>query len=131
MSARKNPLPPPVLAPATTNTLKTLRNKLASLARSRLILGSIIFCAALSVILATSRFGLKRLVVGTGSIRPLYPTLSRPARPITTSTMAPSQYKKPPQVPPVFTATPQSLIDDTRRLVSANSIAQALDDANA
>ncbi|KAK8176115.1 thimet oligopeptidase [Phyllosticta citrichinensis] len=31
--------------------------------------------------------------------------------------MAPSKYKKPPQAPPKFTATPQSLLDDTKRLL--------------
>ncbi|KZM28219.1 Saccharolysin [Ascochyta rabiei] len=31
--------------------------------------------------------------------------------------MAPSQYKKPPQLPPKFTATKQSLLDDTKRLI--------------
>ncbi|KAF2731687.1 zincin [Polyplosphaeria fusca] len=31
--------------------------------------------------------------------------------------MAPLQYQKPPQLPPTFTATPQSLLDDTKRLI--------------
>jgi metallopeptidase MepB len=31
--------------------------------------------------------------------------------------MAPSQYRAPPQLPPKFTATPQSLVDDTKRLI--------------
>ncbi|KAJ4291774.1 metalloendopeptidase [Kalmusia sp. IMI 367209] len=31
--------------------------------------------------------------------------------------MAPSMYKKPPQLPPKFTATPSSLIEDTKRLI--------------
>ncbi|KAF2672618.1 zincin [Microthyrium microscopicum] len=32
--------------------------------------------------------------------------------------MAPAQYQKPPQAPPVFTATPESLISDTFRLIA-------------
>jgi metallopeptidase MepB len=31
--------------------------------------------------------------------------------------MAPTQYKTPPQLPPKFTATKQSLIEDTKKLV--------------
>ncbi|KAF2113429.1 thimet oligopeptidase [Lophiotrema nucula] len=31
--------------------------------------------------------------------------------------MAPAQYRKPPQLPPTFTATPESLITDTQRLI--------------
>ncbi|KAK5170853.1 hypothetical protein LTR04_002761 [Oleoguttula sp. CCFEE 6159] len=32
--------------------------------------------------------------------------------------MAPQQYRKPPQAPPKFTATPSSLIEDTKRLIA-------------
>ncbi|KAF2835217.1 hypothetical protein M501DRAFT_999245 [Patellaria atrata CBS 101060] len=31
--------------------------------------------------------------------------------------MAPDRYRNPPQAPPKFTATPSSLIEDTKRLV--------------
>jgi metallopeptidase MepB len=41
----------------------------------------------------------------------------QPHRTLTNSTMAPKQYKTPPQLPPKFTATKQSLLDDTKRLV--------------
>ncbi|KAF9734489.1 hypothetical protein PMIN04_007518 [Paraphaeosphaeria minitans] len=33
------------------------------------------------------------------------------------STMAPAVYKKPPQLPPTFTATPDSLVSDTKKLI--------------
>ncbi|KAF2684460.1 zincin [Lentithecium fluviatile CBS 122367] len=33
------------------------------------------------------------------------------------SSMAPAPYRKPPQLPPRFTATPASLVDDTKRLI--------------
>lgn len=45
------------------------------------------------------------------------PLYTQPFRPLTNSTMAPAQYKKPPQLPPKFTATKQSLVDDAKRLV--------------
>jgi metallopeptidase MepB len=38
--------------------------------------------------------------------------------------MAPSQYKKPPQLPPKFTATKQSLLDDTKRLIERSRSVQ-------
>ncbi|RDI78714.1 hypothetical protein Vi05172_g11298 [Venturia inaequalis] len=34
--------------------------------------------------------------------------------------MAPTQYRKPPQAPPMFTATPESLIKDTKRLIETS-----------
>ena len=41
-------------------------------------------------------------------------------RPITTSAMAPSKFKQPPQPPPLFTHTPESLISQTQKLLNAN-----------
>ncbi|WEW59586.1 metalloendopeptidase [Emydomyces testavorans] len=37
--------------------------------------------------------------------------------PLTTATMAPSQLRKPPQAPPLFTGTPSSILADTKRLI--------------
>lgn len=45
------------------------------------------------------------------------PLYTQPYRPLTNSTMAPAQYKKPPQLPPKFTATKESLLADTKRLI--------------
>lgn len=121
----------PVSAPsAAASATSVLRNKLAFFYRSRLIITSIFLCAVIAITLASSRFGfhLKSFVAGSRSLAnrvqlpiPLYtkPDISG-SRPVTTSTMAPPQYKKPPQVPPVFTATAESLLSDTRRLVSAH-----------
>jgi len=39
------------------------------------------------------------------------------SRPLTTVAMAPQAFKKPPQAPPLFTGTSQSVIDDTKRIV--------------
>ncbi|PBP18423.1 peptidase family M3, partial [Diplocarpon rosae] len=66
--------------------------------------------------LAPSRVGL-RLSSLFAQIRPLVynPKLSS-FRPITNSTMAPAQYRSPPQAPPHFTATATSLIADAKAL---------------
>jgi metallopeptidase MepB len=44
------------------------------------------------------------------------PTYTKGFRPITNSTMAPKQYKTPPQAPPLFTATKESLLEDAKKL---------------
>lgn len=46
------------------------------------------------------------------------------SRPVTTSTMAPSKFKKPPQAPPLFTHTPDSLIKNTTKLVDQSKALQ-------
>jgi metallopeptidase MepB len=53
-------------------------------------------------------------------IRPYKPatTSTTSFRPITTSTMAGSKFKKPPQAPPSFTATPDSIIKDTKDMLA-------------
>ncbi|KAF1960807.1 zincin [Byssothecium circinans] len=40
------------------------------------------------------------------------------------SSMAPEKYRKPPQLPPKFTATPSSLIEDTKRLIERSRSVQ-------
>ncbi|KAF2475700.1 zincin [Lindgomyces ingoldianus] len=40
------------------------------------------------------------------------------------SSMAPEQYRKPPQLPPKFTATPSSLIEETQRLINRSRSVQ-------
>ncbi|PNS16265.1 Saccharolysin [Sphaceloma murrayae] len=45
-------------------------------------------------------------------------------RPLVTSTMASPKYQKPPQAPPVFTATPESLITETKRLIARSKQVQ-------
>jgi len=46
----------------------------------------------------------------------LRPTYSS-TRPLTTAAMAPQAFKTPPQAPPLFTGTPKSVVEDTKRLV--------------
>lgn len=55
-------------------------------------------------------------------IRPLVPKptlhpIPTASRPLTTATMAPQAFKKPPQAPPVFTGTAKSIVEDTKRLI--------------
>ncbi|KAF2877491.1 hypothetical protein BDV95DRAFT_559390 [Massariosphaeria phaeospora] len=40
------------------------------------------------------------------------------------SSMAPAQYKKPPQLPPKFTATPSSLVEETKKLIERSRSVQ-------
>jgi hypothetical protein len=83
------------------------------------------FLAAVALFIATSAIlASLRLSGRTPSIlqyikpNPLRnPLYTQPYRPLTNSTMAPSQYKTPPQLPPRFTATKQSLVNDAKRLV--------------
>lgn len=55
-------------------------------------------------------------------IRPLKPATSSisPFRPVTTSSMAPGKFRKPPQAPPSFTATPDSVVEDTKKLLASS-----------
>lgn len=80
-----------------------------------------------SLILASSRFG-ARLKTLLNHFSP--PKFAVPpyigSRPLINVTMAPAQYQKPPQAPPKFTATPDSLLKDTKRLIDES---KALQDA--
>ena len=77
-----------------------------------------------SAILASLRLGLRMpSLVQYVRPRPLHAPLASAThsfRPLTNSTMAPAQYRTPPQLPPKFTATKESLISDTKRLVCNN-----------
>ena len=55
-------------------------------------------------------------LVPYGAKTNLRPAISS-TRPLTTSTMAPQAFKNPPQAPPLFTGTPESVIADTRRII--------------
>ncbi|SMR52945.1 unnamed protein product [Zymoseptoria tritici ST99CH_1E4] len=52
------------------------------------------------------------------------PTFNYPHRPITTSTIMGSKFKKPPQAPPLFTHTPETIIFDTKRILDQNKALQ-------
>ena len=50
-------------------------------------------------------------------LKPLIHTSTSPTRPLTTATMAPSAFKTPPQAPPLFTGTPSSVVEDTKKII--------------
>jgi metallopeptidase MepB len=91
----------------------------ASSRLTKLFLAAVALFIATTAILASIRLGgrvpsILQYVKPSPLRSPLY---TQPFRPLTNSTMAPAQYKTPPQLPPKFTATKQSLIDDAKRLV--------------
>lgn len=52
------------------------------------------------------------------------PALTNIRRLLTNSSMAPEHLRKPPQAPPIFTATAQSIVDDAKRLIATSRKAQ-------
>ena len=50
-------------------------------------------------------------------LKPTLSSITSPLRPVTTSTMAPSAFRRPPQAPPMFTGTAESIVADTKRLI--------------
>lgn len=82
-----------------------------------LLFGALLFFT-LSAILASSRWQ-SRLSSVLGHLKSpaSYSPLSS-SRPLTNVSMAPAAYRTPPQAPPTFTATPASLLEDTKRLIA-------------
>jgi len=93
----------------------------ATLASPRVVklafISAVVFIS-LSLILAAGRIP-KGVASILGPLRSYKPSSasSQLSRPLVTSTMAPARYTKPPQAPPVFTGTPESVIADTKRLI--------------
>ncbi|EGE08205.1 hypothetical protein TEQG_07263 [Trichophyton equinum CBS 127.97] len=50
--------------------------------------------------------------------------LTATSRPLTTASMAPSALRSPPQPPPLFTGTPTSVVEDTKRLIELSRAIQ-------
>ena len=82
-------------------------------------LGLALFLCISAATLASLRFG-SRVPNILAALKPnSAPYLSKSQqRPLLNSSMAPQQYRRPPQPPPQFSATKESLIADTKRLVS-------------
>jgi len=74
---------------------------------------------AFSATLASLRFGIRAPSV-LNYLKPSklsLQTQTQAQRPLMNSSMAPAVYRKPPQLPPKFTATPSSLVADTKALI--------------
>lgn len=91
---------------------------MASSRLSRLFLVAVALFISFSAILATLRFGVRPPTIFNyfkPARNPFQSTSQQ--RPLMNSSMAPAMYKTPPQLPPKFTATPDTLIKDTKALV--------------
>ncbi len=89
-------------------------------------MSSILFVAILLILAGSSRRVTTSLSSILGHIKPVArPTSSVVAtwsskRPIASVTMAPQSRRDPPQRPPQFTATPKSLVEETKKLIQAS-----------
>ena len=86
---------------------------------TKVFLTAVALFTTLSTILASLRLaGRTPYILSQLKPGPLRnPLYSQPYRGLTNSTMAPAQYQRPPQLPPKFTATKESLLADTKRLI--------------
>jgi Zn-dependent oligopeptidase len=89
--------------------------------KSRLLVLSVLLFLSIALILAAPR-ALPRITSIFNQLRfrpaqvPLAPTSTTAYRPLMTSTMVPDKYKKPPQAPPTFTGTGESIVGDAKKL---------------
>lgn len=97
---------------------------MASSRFSRLFLVAVALFIAFSAILATLRFGVRAPSILHYLAAARTPFQSQSQRPLTNSSMAPAVYRKPPQLPPRFTATPASLVADTQALIDRSRAIQ-------
>lgn len=95
---------------------------MATLRNTRLSLLALTLFVAIAITLASLRFGVKPPAIlqsiklsSTSSLRAGFSTSTN--RLLLNSTMAPERYRKPPQLPPRFTATKESLVEDTKKLI--------------
>lgn len=93
--------------------------------RFNIVFASLILFTAIFLILAgptrlatrfSTTFG--HLNIKPFSARPSTSATSK--RPVTSVAMAPASLKKPPQLPPMFTATPSSVVEETKRLIQVS-----------
>merc|ERR1711977_328002 len=81
-----------------------------------------ILCA---VAIAASLVALPRIRAFVAQLAfPRTPFSFTTTRPVTSSTMVADKYRKPPQAPPLFTHTPDSLVSDTKRLIADSKALQ-------
>lgn len=85
---------------------------------------SLLFFITIYFVLAPTRVA-PRLSALLGHLNPIKgaSTVSS-SRPLTTAAMAPTHYRNPPQAPPLFTATPLSLMEETQKLIDKSKALQ-------
>lgn len=85
----------------------------------------VLILTSLFTILALYSFGPGlRALVAQVTVPKLPFSIPASYRPVTTSSMANARYKKPPQAPPLFTHTPDSLLKDTKRILDRSKSLQ-------
>ena len=111
----RGPPPPPPPAVVPLPHLRRPRARARPRRRNPLLLFllAVLATVALYTVLPRLRAIVAQIVVP----RPPF-TFSSPSRPITTSSMASGKLKTPPQAPPLFTHTPESLITNTEKLLA-------------
>jgi metallopeptidase MepB len=100
-----------------SNLAPSLQLKRSALLRRPFLLFVLIFIAIVAVYNTIPRL---RAVLFQVTV----PRFNFPTRPITTSTIMGSKFKKPPQAPPLFTHTPETIISDTKRILAQNKALQ-------
>ncbi|KAK5138442.1 hypothetical protein LTR08_000028 [Meristemomyces frigidus] len=105
------------------NTRATRQQDAATLAptgiRSPFRRPLLLFLALLAIVALSQVLPRLRLFVAHITV-PTAPFRFTAQRPLTTSTMAASKFRKPPQAPPLFTHTPESLMKDTERFIASS-----------
>jgi metallopeptidase MepB len=89
----------------------------ASSRYSRVFLVAVALFIAFSATLASLRFGIRAPSVLSYLRQSTFAVQTQAQRPLMNSSMAPAVYRKPPQLPPKFVATPDSLVADTKALI--------------
>ncbi|RGP80850.1 thimet oligopeptidase [Fusarium longipes] len=107
----------PLLTVTFTSSHPSKLDKRAS-RRPLLLLLLSLFFLLVAVTLASSR-AFSRLGSLANHFRFQAPRTILSRRQLVTSTMAPDKYRNPPQAPPLFTATPESIAADTKKLCDA------------
>lgn len=86
--------------------------KLAFSRPSKLFVISLVLFVGIAFVLASPLRAIQRVTALLHQI-----PIGSNARPLTTGSMAHKSFKKPPQAPPLFTGTPDSVIEDTNNLI--------------
>ena len=105
-------------------------SKVAGIIGSRVpFFAILLFVGVLFILAFPLRFSAKFAELFNTQVRPfilkpastaLFNQSATASRPVTTSTMAATAFKKPPQAPPLFTGTESSIVADTERIIDVS-----------